>query len=57
MSPDCPYFLRPKEKLEFKKHLDTWRGRCPKGFHIFVLENINKEAEDIYLEAKNKYGA
>jgi hypothetical protein len=29
-----------------KKHLGTWKGKCPKGFHLTVKEQFKKGIKD-----------
>ena len=45
MAPECSFFLKPSASLH--KHLGTWQGKCPIGFHLIVRSNLSKSPEEI----------
>ena len=47
-APNCPFFMKITNEVQLKKHLDTWQGKMPLGFHKFVAAHQEKESEVIF---------
>ncbi len=47
-APNCPFFLKITDQNELKRHLDSWAGRMPLGFHKFVAKHLEKDNEVIF---------
>ena len=43
MAEKCHHFLKVMTDKQMDRHLDSWCGTLPMGFHKFVLKNLEKD--------------